>query len=145
MVVGSFRQFRHVRMPENTKENDIQPSRSVEADLDFRTRLAASSDVCEHKLADVTLRIIAEGTAAAIGDAFFRSLARCAAQALGARYAFVAETLSEMELRSLAFWDGSDFGEGFTYCFPGTPCQRVAAGHICVTSSGLPRSDGEAR
>jgi formate hydrogenlyase transcriptional activator len=60
------------------------------------------------------------------------------AQALTARYAFAAETLSEMESRSLAFWDGSDFGDGFTYRFPGTPCQRVAAGHICVTSSGLP-------
>jgi GAF domain-containing protein len=136
--MGWFRSFRHVKMPEMTKEDDPLPSRSVEFDLDFRTSLAASSDVTEDKLADRTLRIIAEGTAAATGDEFFRSLVRCAAQALGARYAFVAETLSEMESRSLAFWDGSDFGEGFTYRFPGTPCQRVAAGHICVTSSGLP-------
>ncbi|HEY5894621.1 MAG TPA: sigma 54-interacting transcriptional regulator [Chthoniobacterales bacterium] len=84
-----------------------------------------------------TLRVIAEGTAAAIGDEFFRSLARCAAQALGARYAFVAETLSEMESRSLAYWEGADFGEGFSYRFPGTPCQRVAAGYVCATASGL--------
>jgi len=90
-------------MSENTKENDPQPSRSLEADPDFRTRLASSSDVSEDKLVDGTLRIIAEGTAAATGDEFFRSLARCAAQALGARYAFVAETLSEMESRSLTF------------------------------------------
>jgi formate hydrogenlyase transcriptional activator len=83
------------------------------------------------------LRVLAEGTAAAIGDAFFHSLARCAAQALGARYAFVAETLSEMESRSLAFWEGTDFGKGFTYRFPGTPCQRVAAGHVCATTTGL--------
>jgi len=136
IVIGWFLQFCHVRMPENTKENDTQPSRSTEPDLDFRTRLAASSDVSEHKPVSGSLRIIAEGTAAP-GDEFFRSLARCAAQALGARYAFVAETLSEMESRSLAFWDGSDFGDGFTYRFPGTTCQRVAAGHICVTSSGL--------
>jgi PAS domain S-box-containing protein len=71
------------------------------------------------------------------GDEFFRSLARCAAQALGARYAFVAETLSELESRSLAFWEGADFGEGFSYRFPGTPCQRVAAGNVCSTTSGL--------
>src|SRR6185369_5174443 len=71
------------------------------------------------------------------GDAFFRSLARHAAQALGARYAFVAETLNELESRSLAFWEGLDFGAGFTYRFPGTPCQRVAAGHVCFTPSGL--------
>jgi formate hydrogenlyase transcriptional activator len=99
--------------------------------------LAAARDFSEYKRADRSLRIIAEGTAAATGDEFFRSLARCVAQALEARYAFVAETLSEMESRSLAFWEGSDFGAGFTYRFPGTPCQRVAAGHICVTPSGL--------
>jgi hypothetical protein len=45
------------------------------------------------------------------GTSFFRSLARCAAQALGARYAFAAETLSELESRSLAYWEGADFGE----------------------------------
>ncbi len=99
--------------------------------------LAASRDVTSFKRADLSLRAIAEGTAAATGDEFFRSLARCAAQALGARYAFVAETLSDMESRSLAFWEGSDFGQGFSYRFPGTPCQRVAAGHVCATSSGL--------
>src|ERR1700686_2462718 len=110
-------------MPENTKENDTQPTRSTEPDPDFRTRLTASRDVSEYKRANRSLRI-AEGTAAATGDEFFRSLARCASQALGARYAFVAETFTEMESRSLAFWDGSDFGDGFTYRFPGTPCQR---------------------
>lgn len=83
------------------------------------------------------LRVIAEGTAAAVGDDFFRSLARCAAQALGARYAFVAETLSELESRSLAFWEGADFGAGFSYRFPGTPCKRVAEGYVCSTASGL--------
>jgi formate hydrogenlyase transcriptional activator len=83
------------------------------------------------------LRILVEGTAAATGEEFFRSLARHAAQALHARYAFVAETLSPLESRSLAYWEGSDFGEGFSYRFPGTPCQNVAAGRVCSTSSGL--------
>ncbi|TMB28028.1 MAG: GAF domain-containing protein [Deltaproteobacteria bacterium] len=83
------------------------------------------------------LRVLAEGTSAAIGDEFFRSLARHAAQALGARYAFAAETLSELESRSLAYWEGSGFGEGFSYRFLGTPCQRVSQGHVCYTRSGL--------
>ncbi|HEY3897506.1 MAG TPA: sigma 54-interacting transcriptional regulator [Chthoniobacter sp.] len=99
--------------------------------------LASSRDVTVYKRADRALRALAEGTASAIGDTFFRSLARCAAQALGARYAFAAETLSELESRSLAYWEGADFGAGFTYRFPGTPCQRVAAGHVCMTTSGL--------
>src|SRR5262249_6960149 len=85
------------------------------------------------------LRILVEGTAAATGDEFFRSLARHAARALGARYAFAAETLTEMESRSLAYWEGTGFGEGFSYRFPGTPCQRVAQGNVCFTSTNLQR------
>lgn len=83
------------------------------------------------------LRVLAEGTSAATGDEFFRSLARHAATALGARYAFVAETLNPMESRSLAYWEGNQFGEGFSYRFPGTPCQRVAAGFVCSTVTQL--------
>ena len=80
---------------------------------------------------------ISEGTAAATGDDFFRLLARNAAQAIGAKYAFVAETLNENESKSLAYWEGADFGAGFSYRFPGTPCQRVAQGCVCATTSGL--------
>jgi formate hydrogenlyase transcriptional activator len=86
---------------------------------------------------DRLLWAIAEGTAAATGDEFFRLLARYAAQSIGARYAFVAETLNENESQSLAYWEGADFGAGFSYRFPGTPCQRVSQGYICATSCGL--------
>ena len=96
-----------------------------------QTSNASSTDI---------LRVLVEGTAAATGDDFFRSLARHAAQALGARYAFAAETLSEMESRSLAYWEGMGFGEGFSYRFLGTPCLRVAQGHVCYTKSGLQKA-----
>jgi len=99
--------------------------------------VASSRDVTDFKRAERSFHAITEGTAAATGDEFFRSLARCAALALGARYAFAAETLSDLESRSLAFWEGSDFGAGFSYRFPGTPCQRVAAGHVCATPARL--------
>ncbi|HEX2238080.1 MAG TPA: sigma 54-interacting transcriptional regulator [Gammaproteobacteria bacterium] len=88
------------------------------------------------------LRVLVEGTGTATGEEFFRSLARHAAQALHVKYAFAAESLvaekpSDMESRSLAYWEGSDFGEGFSYRFPGTPCQRVAAGYVCSVATGL--------
>src|ERR1700759_2878637 len=89
------------------------------------------------KHSERVLWAIAEGTAAATGDEFFRLLARYAAQSIGARYAFVAETLNPDESQSLAYWEGSDFGAGFSYRFPGTPCQRVAQGYVCATGSGL--------
>jgi len=86
---------------------------------------------------DRVLWAISEGTATSTGDDFFRNLARSAAQALGARYAFVAETLNPDESRSLAYWEGVEFGAQFSYRFPGTPCQRVAQGNVCTTCSGL--------
>src|ERR1044072_6235566 len=89
------------------------------------------------KTSERLLWAIAEGTATATGDEFFRLLARYAAQSIGARYAFVAQTLNADESQSLAYWEGSDYGEGFSYRFPGTPCQRVAQGHVCATSSDL--------
>jgi formate hydrogenlyase transcriptional activator len=99
--------------------------------------LAAPESVPDWKRSERVLWAIAEGTAAATGEEFFRLLARYAAQSLGARYAFVAETLNPNESQSLAYWEGADYGAGFSYRFPGTPCQRVAQGHICSTSCGL--------
>jgi formate hydrogenlyase transcriptional activator len=94
----------------------------------------------ESKLRDAPrdlLWLLAEGTAAATGDEFFRSLARHAAEALHAKYAFVAELVSERESRTLVFWEGGDYGAGFSYRVAGTPCQRVLAGQYCAASSGL--------
>src|SRR5690349_8042 len=70
-------------------------------------------DITESHRTAQALRILTEETAATTGSAFFHCLARAAAQALGARFAFVSETLSEMESRSLAFWEGTEFGTGF--------------------------------
>jgi formate hydrogenlyase transcriptional activator len=83
------------------------------------------------------LWLLAEGTAAATGDEFFRSLARHAAEAMHAKYAFVAELVSECESRTLVFWEGGDYGVQFSYRVAGTPCQRVLAGQYCTASSGL--------
>ena len=114
-----------------------EPTDRVEAES--KGPLSAESGAVVERLqrADRALRALAEGTASATGDEFFRSLARGAAQALGARYAFVAETLSETDTRSLAFWEGTGFGRGFSRSFEGTPCQRVAAGRVCAIFSGL--------
>jgi PAS domain S-box-containing protein len=99
--------------------------------------LASSRDVTALKRSEDLLRAMTEGTASVTGEEFFRSLAKHAARALQAKYSFVAESLSENESRSLAYWEGTEFGEGFTYQFPGTPCQRVAAGYVCSTETGI--------
>jgi GAF domain-containing protein len=135
--VGKFIGFFPTTQTRTPKWFDVVVSPIADDSGQPEKLLAASRDVTAYQRADRALRALAEGTASVTGDEFFRSLARGAAQAMGARYAFAAETLSELESRSLAFWEGADFGAGFTYRFPGTPCQRVAAGHVCMTTSGL--------
>ena len=51
------------------------------------------------------LRAIVEGTAQSIGAAFFQSLVRHLASAMGVSYAFVAEfDRATMRARTLAYW-----------------------------------------
>ncbi len=52
------------------------------------------------------LRAVLRGTAATTGDAFFEALTRHLAQALGVRFAFVAECTdgTRTHVRTLAFW-----------------------------------------
>ncbi|HET6342880.1 MAG TPA: sigma 54-interacting transcriptional regulator [Gemmatimonadota bacterium] len=101
--------------------------------------LAISRDVTERVRSERTLRAISEGTAAATGDDFFRSLVRHLAMALDVRYAFVAECLDagRSRARTLAFWNGNEVGRDFEYDLEGTPCQTVVGGQIAYHPSQL--------
>src|SRR5688572_3851228 len=75
--------------------------------------------------AEELLRAIIQGTAATTGAQFFRSLVKHLAGGLHVRFAFVAECLPNLRARSLAFFQGDDFGKDFEYALPGTPCMKV--------------------
>jgi signal transduction histidine kinase/uncharacterized protein YhfF len=70
------------------------------------------------------LRTIAAGTAPVVGKAFFRSLVRHVAAALGAEVAFVAEYADGGRARTLAAWPGNadELGEGVEFSLDGSPC-----------------------
>ncbi len=87
-----------------------------------------------------TLRHIVEGVAGATGEEFFRSLVRHLAEALQARYSFVAECTDpeQTRVRALAFWDGRGYAPNVEYALDGTPCQKVIEGHICCYPERLP-------
>ena len=93
--------------------------------------LVVSRDITERKRTEDVLRAITEGTASAVGGAFFASLVKHLAAALQVRYVFVAECAGLNRARSRAFWSGTDFGENFEYDLPGTPCMDVVAGQVC--------------
>jgi formate hydrogenlyase transcriptional activator len=95
--------------------------------------LAVMRDITERRRAVQTLRGVSEGTAAATGEDFFRSLVQHLARALGARYSFVAECTdaTKTEVRTLAYWQGEEFGDNVKFLLRGTPCEKVIGGEIC--------------
>jgi formate hydrogenlyase transcriptional activator len=93
----------------------------------------AEQFVANRPQVEETLRIVTEATAGVTGSDFFRSLVRHLAQALGVRYAFVAECTdkAKSQVRTLAFWTGQDFGENIDFKLRGTPCEKVIGGDVC--------------
>jgi PAS domain S-box-containing protein len=76
--------------------------------------------------ADAVLRRIAEGTASATGEQFFRVLVRTLGEVLGTYGAWVTEYLpQERALRGLAFWADGQWVEGYYAQIDGTPCEVV--------------------
>ncbi len=81
---------------------------------------------------DEALRTIMEGTAAEIGQGFFRSLVENLARALGTHGAWVTEYFPEARrLRALAFHLGGQWIDDFEFDIAGTPCETV------IDSAGL--------
>ena len=83
------------------------------------------------------LRAIAEGTAHATGEAFFQSLVRHLAAAVGTRYAFVAEFAGGTKVRTLAFWFRDRIADNLEWDVIDTPCEDVVRGNVCHYPSGV--------
>jgi formate hydrogenlyase transcriptional activator len=77
------------------------------------------------------LRTIVEGTAHHTGPAFFESLVRHLAAAVGTRYAFVAEFAGGTQVRTLAFWFRDRITDNVEWDVIGTPCEDVFRGNLC--------------
>jgi two-component system, sporulation sensor kinase A len=91
------------------------------------------AEVQERQRSEQTLRLIVEGTASVTGKDFFHSLVRSLAEALNARYAFITECIENCPgyLRTIAFWQGDEFGENFEYDVHDTPCEQVVNSRGC--------------
>jgi signal transduction histidine kinase len=86
------------------------------------------------------LRFIAEGTAGAVGEAFFQGLVRHLAQAFDADVAFVAEVVPDDRRRArfLACWEGGRPAAGAVeYDLAGTPCAELADADVVSYTGGL--------
>ncbi|NEQ50604.1 MAG: PAS domain S-box protein [Leptolyngbya sp. SIO3F4] len=96
-------------------------------DISERIQLEA-----ERKQQEQALRSIVEGTATQTGKDFFRACVRHLASALNVRYALIAEVVQENNqqfAKTLAFWNGSDFGDNFQYALANNPCAKIVQTH----------------
>lgn len=100
--------------------------------LDPTTQGSVSS---EEELA--ALRAISEGTANATGNEFFCSLVEHLANAVGARYAFVATFATELRVRTMAYWFRDRIIDNEEWSLPGSPCEDVVRGELCHYPLGV--------
>ena len=82
------------------------------------------------------LRAIAEGTASAVGVAFFQTLVEHLAKATGARHCFVARFIPPEGIQTIAYWSDGALVPNIEYELPGTPCQDVIHGGLCFHPRG---------
>jgi formate hydrogenlyase transcriptional activator len=93
--------------------------------------LSVSRDITERKRSEDLFRRLAQATAAATGEGFFRALVETLAEVLAVPYAFVTECApGSQSVRMLACWQNQGFGENLEYGLSGTPCQAVIGGEI---------------
>ncbi|HET8673481.1 MAG TPA: histidine kinase [Thermoleophilaceae bacterium] len=99
--------------------------------------IAPSQEASERDL----LRTIAAGTAPVVGKAFFRSLVRHVADALGADVAFVAEYVDSdpPRGRTLAAWPSprESLGEGVEFGLEGSPCVLTLDQDVVAIPDGV--------
>ncbi|HRD91833.1 MAG TPA: PAS domain-containing protein [Accumulibacter sp.] len=92
------------------------------------------TDVTRIKRFETILNEMAEGTAGAAGEAFYRTLVQHFACALQVSCAFITQCADypTSRLRTLAFWSDHGFLDDFEYDLPGTPCETVVkSGRVC--------------
>jgi len=90
-------------------------------------------DITERKSIEDAFRAIAETAATLTGKDFLRFLVETLAKCLNVKYAFLAECTDSINptVRTLAFWNGTAFGDNFEYSLAHTPCQEVLKGEVC--------------
>jgi len=99
------------------------------------------TDVTRLKRVQTVLDAVAEGTAGAFGEEFFRAMVRHFARALEVDRAFITECADDpvTRVRTLAVWSvQAGHADNFEYALAGTPCAEVVGeGKTCFHRQGL--------
>ena len=89
-------------------------------------------DITANKSIEDALRAIAEGAPTLRGVDFLQFLVKSLAKCLNVKYAFMTECTDspKQSLRTLVFWNGTNFGENIEYNISRTPCEKVMKGEV---------------
>src|SRR5262245_22565816 len=83
------------------------------------------------------LRAVVEGTAAGVGQEFFRSLVRHLAEAIAVPYAAVCEFQAPPHGRALAFWERDHVVEDLPFDFTTSPAVGVLSSDLVHFPAGV--------
>lgn len=94
-----------------------------------------NQDVTTTERFNAAVDAVRAGTADQVSHGYFESLVRSLAEALGVRYAFVAEVYPREQpthARAIALCVDGKMGEPLVYALAGTPCANVVSGGFCI-------------
>jgi formate hydrogenlyase transcriptional activator len=99
-------------------------------------------DIRKRKMEEELLRTISEGTASAIGEDYFRELAKFVTSVLNVRYSMIVECSSgdNTKLRMLSYVEQQEVLENIEYDKKGTPCEIVMEGKDFFCATDLEKS-----
>ena len=119
--------------------NDLKLAPVCNETGELTNYIGVLEDITESKKIEDGLRAIAETAAPLIGKSYLRFLVETLAKSLNVQYAFLTEWAdsSQETLQTLAFWNGTSFGDNFQYSITGTPCEGVLQGDVCFYPSGV--------
>jgi PAS domain S-box-containing protein len=102
-------------------------------------RLIMFRDLSTDSRMEGVLRLIIEDTAEDVGEDFYRSLTRSLALVLSTKYAMVAvtDTKNEGQMNTLAFWNGEDHQQDFSYPLAGAPSEEILRRGSCKYTEGV--------
>ena len=111
--------------------NSLSPLFNSEGEVD--QIITTVNNITAQKQREQALQLIVEGTASTTGTAFFRSCVYFLAQALGVRYAMVAQVTvpDGSRVRMLALWEADHWGDEVECLTQDTPCFPTLHGKPC--------------